>query len=247
MAWPGQPERDLRRTAPQPSINVALLAPNPRQFKRGSCGFWRLTAVSGRRAPAAANPLNPAQRCGKRLRQAKDPGAGKGCDFLDGWISRPPHSTALPPFQGVLDEVSTRCYDGKRGRGSDTGRLRVSPRGDPRLYTGGSTSRRGGRVAEGTRLLSEYGDQTPSRVRIPPSPSPQKQLEQAVSGESHGRRPSGSEPALSAVWKRFGSNPDVDKLGGRAQAPGRGAHRPLLPAPRRQNHTPSQCSCTRPS
>src|SRR3954452_22969938 len=32
-------------------------------------------------------------------------------------------------------------------------------------------SRRGGRVAEGTRLLSEYGDQTPSRVRIPPSPS----------------------------------------------------------------------------
>src|SRR3954471_8965479 len=31
-------------------------------------------------------------------------------------------------------------------------------------------SRRGGRVAEGTRLLSEYGDQTPSRVRIPPSP-----------------------------------------------------------------------------
>jgi hypothetical protein len=29
---------------------------------------------------------------------------------------------------------------------------------------------RGGREAEGTRLLSEYGDQTPSRVRIPPSP-----------------------------------------------------------------------------
>ena len=25
-------------------------------------------------------------------------------------------------------------------------------------------------MAEGTRLLSEYGDQTPSRVRIPPSP-----------------------------------------------------------------------------
>ncbi len=29
---------------------------------------------------------------------------------------------------------------------------------------------RGGRVAEGTRLLSEYGGQPPSRVRIPPSP-----------------------------------------------------------------------------
>ena len=38
-----------------------------------------------------------------------------------------------------------------------------------RLYTG-QTPGRGGRVAEGTRLLSEYGDQTPSRVRIPPSP-----------------------------------------------------------------------------
>ena len=29
---------------------------------------------------------------------------------------------------------------------------------------------RGGRVAEGTRLLSEYGGKPPSRVRIPPSP-----------------------------------------------------------------------------
>ena len=40
-----------------------------------------------------------------------------------------------------------------------------------RLYTGMPVPRRGGRAAEGTRLLSEYGDQTPSRVRIPPSPS----------------------------------------------------------------------------
>ena len=31
-------------------------------------------------------------------------------------------------------------------------------------------SRRGGRAAEGTRLLSEYGGKPPSRVRIPPSP-----------------------------------------------------------------------------
>ena len=33
-----------------------------------------------------------------------------------------------------------------------------------------ASSRRGGRVAEGTRLLSEYGVHAPSRVRIPPSP-----------------------------------------------------------------------------
>ena len=39
-----------------------------------------------------------------------------------------------------------------------------------RLYTGMPIPGRGGRVAEGTRLLSEYGGQTPSRVRIPPSP-----------------------------------------------------------------------------
>src|SRR5271167_2410144 len=46
----------------------------------------------------------------------------------------------------------------------------VRPRPCGRLYTGIPSPRRGGRVAEGTRLLSEYGDQTPSRVRIPPSP-----------------------------------------------------------------------------
>src|ERR1035441_3145784 len=54
---------------------------------------------------------------------------------------------------------------------------------------------RGGRVAEGTRLLSEYGDQTPSRVRIPPSPSP-----------PHIRRPqpSGYSAAATAkmMWRR---------------------------------------------
>jgi hypothetical protein len=51
----------------------------------------------------------------------------------------------------------------------------ASPPGPP---TGGlststlprALSRRGGRVAEGTRLLSEYGVHAPSRVRIPPSP-----------------------------------------------------------------------------
>jgi hypothetical protein len=61
-------------------------------------------------------------------------------------------------------------------------------------------------VAEGTRLLSEYGGQTPSRVRIPPSPLSLKPLEHGVSGENCGPRPSVSEAALGAVWKRFGSD-----------------------------------------
>ncbi len=39
------------------------------------------------------------------------------------------------------------------------------------VYTGVPGSWRGGRAAEGTRLLSEYGQYVPSRVRIPPSPS----------------------------------------------------------------------------
>src|SRR5213078_3819509 len=37
-------------------------------------------------------------------------------------------------------------------------------------FTLAETPGRGGRVAEGTRLLSEYGVHAPSRVRIPPSP-----------------------------------------------------------------------------
>src|SRR4051794_26881018 len=39
-----------------------------------------------------------------------------------------------------------------------------------------ASSRRGGRVAEGTRLLSEYGVHAPSRVRIPPSPLKQASI-----------------------------------------------------------------------
>ena len=82
----------------QPSTDWPGFAPNPRQFKRGSCGFRRLTAVSRRRTAAATNRPNPAQRCGKRLRKAKNPCTPPRRDFADVRISRPPHSTALPPF-----------------------------------------------------------------------------------------------------------------------------------------------------
>src|SRR5258705_13475670 len=54
-------------------------------------------------------------------------------------------------------------------RNSVRGGAGRSPRS---LYTGAAHPRRGGRAAEGTRLLSEYGVHTPSRVRIPPSPLP---------------------------------------------------------------------------
>src|SRR3954463_547054 len=70
-------------------------------------------------------------------------------------------------------------------------------------------SRRGGRVAEGTRLLSEYGDQTPSRVRIPPSPfcgrllqwpiaAPVAQLDRASVYGTEGQRFESSRARLEA-------------------------------------------------
>jgi hypothetical protein len=63
------------------------------------------------------------------------------------------------------------------------------------LYTPARAAGRGGRVAEGTRLLSEYGDQPPSRVRIPPSPlytapptAPVAQLDRASVYGTEGQR-----------------------------------------------------------
>jgi hypothetical protein len=86
-------------------------------------------------------------------------------------FSRPPHSTALPPFQRVLRRGLDRCYDDGARRGAGHAPTANPPTASQALHWL-TDLRRGGRVAEGTRLLSEYGDQTPSRVRIPPSPSP---------------------------------------------------------------------------
>ena len=64
----------------------------------------------------------------------------------------------------LLRELRTlSCTRPDRRRSARSGRAAASKL--CRSQTG-----RGGREAEGTRLLSEYGGQTPSRVRIPPSP-----------------------------------------------------------------------------
>jgi hypothetical protein len=107
------PVRDSRRLACEarristdalgranPQTNFPVLAPNSRQSGRGSSGLRRLTAVSRCRVPAATTPPNPAQTCGKRLRKANSSGVGKRQGFPGPGISRPPHSTALPPLQG---------------------------------------------------------------------------------------------------------------------------------------------------
>ena len=69
---------------------------------------------------------------------------------------------------------------------------------------------RGGRAAEGTRLLSEYGVTTPSRVRIPPSPSSD------VSGRTRSVRGRvGSGPVLDcggalSMAHEFSGSADID-------------------------------------
>lgn len=123
-----------RKLRLKPSTNLASLAPNPRQFKRGSCGFRRLTAVLRGWTPAAANRPNAAQPCGKRLRKAKNPGAGKRRDFSAGGISRPVHSTALPPF-----------------RARHMGRLVDPPAASGRARASSSGSLTGGRGRAGAR------------------------------------------------------------------------------------------------
>jgi len=81
-------------------------------------------------------------------------------------FSRPSHSTALPPLQRSPDNRTP---------------VRRSTLGDPR---------RGGRAAEGTRLLSEYGAKSPSRVRIPPSPSTSAHTRQCWRGLARALAPS---------------------------------------------------------
>jgi hypothetical protein len=100
------------------------------------------------------------------------------------WFSRPVHSTALPPFPA---RITRRLVDRCRGAGciGKAHGARGQPLNSERLG-------RGGRVAEGTRLLSEYGVTTPSRVRIPPSP-----LRLAVPLRGAGGRVAG-EPAQPA-------------------------------------------------
>src|SRR5207244_75304 len=90
-------------------------------------------------------------------------------------FSRPPHSTALPPFRRRRN--ATHWSAGSR--------LACTPR-------------RGGRVAEGTRLLSEYGDQYSI---------------------------AGSNPALSAPWdackRRADRGPLLQGRGREWRPPGR--------------------------
>ena len=60
-------------------------------------------------------------------------------------------------------------------------------------------------MAEGTRLLSEYGGQTPSRVRIPPSPSHRNWLCRASFCSARQFALGRLSRARLALWQQYGS------------------------------------------
>jgi len=66
---------------------------------------WLLTAVRGgsptQRRAAVSSP-DSAQPCEKPLTKAKNPPHGKRRGFFQRSISRPPHSTALPPLHDLI-------------------------------------------------------------------------------------------------------------------------------------------------
>ena len=111
--------------------------------------------------PAQERPIEtPAlfSRAGVRTRQ----------DWRRGRDSNPGYGGH--PHNGFQDRrIQPLCHPSERKRDDRTAEGH-GHRGRP----GSTLSRpgRGGREAEGTRLLSEYGAKSPSRVRIPPSPLP---------------------------------------------------------------------------
>jgi hypothetical protein len=91
-----------------------------------------------------------AQPCGISLNRAINHAVAFEAQILNSRISRPPHSTALPPFQRCPRRGLGRCYDGQ-SRQVD----RQSPIGgsqhDPTVYTG---LRPQGEVAERLKALA---------------------------------------------------------------------------------------------
>src|SRR5205807_10380059 len=96
----------------------------------------------------ADDPLN--DRCGGGGIRTRGPGS-PDASFQD-WCIRP------------------LCHPSGDGADASPGGPKRNASGRRPTFTLAETPGRGGRVAEGTRLLSEYGVHAPSRVRIPPSP-----------------------------------------------------------------------------
>jgi hypothetical protein len=104
-------------------------------------------------------------------------------------FSRLVHSTALPPLRWLLPPM-----------------LAALASADVRSpgFTLPRAPGRGGRVAEGTRLLSEYGGQTPSRVRIPPSPFARTFCKNEASGKAERTADQSGHERWAPSSQRFG-------------------------------------------
>jgi hypothetical protein len=131
-----------------------------RWLRRLASGGIDRSSARGLRMVPPAHKAQQAPDPGLVERRGRDSNPRSGVAGLR--FSRPVHSTALPPLRETRNRAQDpirRCARGPRSLVRPAiSTLRSNPAG------------RGGRVAEGTRLLSEYGAQPPSRVRIPPSP-----------------------------------------------------------------------------
>lgn len=121
----------------------------------------------------------PPERGGalRRQRAGRDSTLGAGVARRKA-LGLPPLPYGAPTAQERRGRDSNPRDRGYRSNGFQDRRIQplCHPSGcsDDRMPVRRSTlgdPRRGGRAAEGTRLLSEYGAKSPSRVRIPPSPS----------------------------------------------------------------------------
>ncbi len=106
-------------------------------------------AALGETIPQLREVLGPVEETARRMLEAE------GALQL---VRQRFEQTADPEEQGELAAEALEHVERQLELARERRRQLDNIEADPRLYTGGSTSRRGGRVAEGTRLLSEYGD-----------------------------------------------------------------------------------------
>jgi hypothetical protein len=164
---------------------------------------------------------------------------------------RPPGVPARPPQPQRRGRDSNPGDRGCRSNGFQDRRIQplCHPSGVPDDRTAVLRStlddpRRGGRAAEGTRLLSEYGAKSPSRVRIPPSPFPRIACKCWVCLMSPSESASRESCSCRRQWQRNGSV-HLESVISRALATGREDHGETTTS--RRERTARMAPCARPS
>ena len=162
----GTPLSEPQPAAAQPTPIVA-----PADADRAAAARARIVAQP---TPTGAQPPARSRRSRPRLLRRRPPRTSRRAADAH---SRQARAHRYPEAAGRSHRRRAPFADaGLRGRRTGPrhpgGRLRDPRRERERVEAldWHPVPGRGGREAEGTRLLSEYGGQTPSRVRIPPSP-----------------------------------------------------------------------------